>query len=104
LLRGGDFQWLLAVLDPDLVVRADMPGAPAEIRGAANWAQGAVAYGHMARVVRPDLVNGAVGVVMAPRGRLVRALTFKIANGKITEIEVIGDPARLGQLEVSIVG
>jgi RNA polymerase sigma-70 factor (ECF subfamily) len=45
----------------------------------------------------------AIGVVMAPRGRLVRALRFTIANGKITEIEVIGDPARLGELEVSIV-
>jgi RNA polymerase sigma factor (sigma-70 family) len=105
-LRGGDFEGLLAVLDPDLVVRADMPvpaGAPAEVRGAAVWAKQAVVFGHLARLVRPALVNGAIGVVMAPRGRLSRALTFKIANGKITEIEVIGDPARLGQLDVSIV-
>ena len=103
-LRGGDFQGLLAVLDPDLVVRADMAitsGAPSEIRGAAVWAKGAVAFGHMARVVRPALVNGAIGLVMASRGRLSRALTFKIVNGKITEIEVIGDPARLAELEVS---
>ena len=103
-LRSGDFEGLLAVLDPDLVVRADMAaGAPTEIRGAAVWAKGAVAYGHLARLVRPALVNGAIGVVMAPRGRLSRALTFKIANGKITEIEVIGDPARLGELDVSTV-
>ena len=103
-LRGGDFEGLLAVLDPDLVVRADMAaGAPTEIRGAAVWAKGAVAYGHLARLVRPALVNGAIGVVMAPRGRLSRALTFKIANGKITEIEVIGDSARLGELDVSTV-
>ena len=102
-LRAGDFEGLLAVLDPDLVVRADMPGAPAEVRGAAIWARGAVAYGHMARGVQPVLVNGAIGLVMAPRGRLFRALTFTIANGKITEIEVIGDPARLGELDVSIV-
>ncbi len=102
-LRAGDFEGLLAVLDPDLVVRADMSGAPSEIRGAAVWAKGAVAYGHMARVVRPALVNGAIGLVMAPRGRLSRALTFTIADGKITEIEVIGDPARLGELEVAIV-
>jgi RNA polymerase sigma-70 factor (ECF subfamily) len=102
-LRGGDFESLLAVLDPDLVVRADMAaGAPSEIRGAAVWAKGAVAYGHMAQAVRPALVNGAIGLVMAPRGRLSRALTFKIANGKITEIEVIGNPARLGELDVSI--
>jgi len=102
-LRGGDFEGLLAVLDPDLVVRTDMPGAPAEIRGAAVWAKGAVAYGHMARGVQPALVNGAVGLVLAPRGRLSRALTFTIANGKITEIQVIGDAARLGTLEVSTV-
>ena len=105
-LRGGDFEGLLAVLDPDLVVRADAAvtsGAPTEVRGAAVWAKQAVAFGQLARLVRPALVNGAIGVVMAPRGRLVRALTFKIANGKITEIEVIGDPARLGELDLSIV-
>src|SRR5678816_1021118 len=105
-LRGGDFEGLLAVLDPDLVVRADAAvtsGAPSEVRGAAVWAKQAVAFGQLARLVRPALVNGSIGVVMAPRGRLVRALTFKIANGKITEIEVIGDPARLGELDLSIV-
>jgi RNA polymerase sigma-70 factor, ECF subfamily len=103
-LRGGDFDGLLAVLDPDLVVRADMAaGVPTEIRGAAAWAKGAVAYGHLARLTRPALVNGAIGVVVAPRGRLVRALRFTIANGKITEIEVIGNPARLGELDVSTV-
>jgi len=105
-LRGGDFEGLLAVLDPDLVVRADMPaaaGAPSEVRGAAVWATGAVAYGHLARLTQPALVDGAIGVVVAPRGRLVRALRFTIANGKITEIEVIGNPARLGELDVSLV-
>jgi RNA polymerase sigma-70 factor, ECF subfamily len=105
-LRGGDFEGLLAVLDPDLVVRTDLgvpPGATAEVRGAAVWAKQAVAFGHMARVVRPALVNAAIGLVIAPRGQLSRALTFKIVNGKITEIEVIGDPARLGELDVSVV-
>ena len=93
---------MLAVLDPDLVVRADMAaGAPSEIRGAAVWAKGAVAYGHLARLTRPALVDGAIGVVVAPQGRLVRALTFKIVNGKITEIDVIGDRARLDEIDVS---
>ena len=102
-LRGGDFQGLLAVLDPDLVVRADFggpSGAPSEVRGAAAWAKGAVAYGHLARAVQPALLNGAIGLVMAPHGRLTRALTFKIARGKIVEIDIIGDSARLGELEV----
>ena len=103
-LRAGDFEGLLAVLDPDLVVRADMAaGAVTEIRGAAAWAKGAVTYGHMARLTQPALVDGAIGVVVAPHGRLTRALRFTIANGKITEIEVIGNPARLGEMEVSIV-
>lgn len=103
-LRAGDFEGLLAVLDPDLVVRADMAaGAPTEIRGAAVWAKGAVAYGHLAQLTRPALVDGAIGVVVAPGGRLVRALRFTIADGKITEIEVIGNPARLGELDMSIV-
>ena len=103
-LRAGDFEGLLAVLDPDLVVRAEMAaGAPTEVRGAAAWAKGAVAYGQLARLVQPALVNGAIGLVMAPHGRLSRALTFTIADGKITEIEVIGNPSRLGELDVSIV-
>jgi RNA polymerase sigma-70 factor (ECF subfamily) len=103
-LRAGDFEGLLAVLDPDLIVRADMAaGAPTEIRGAAAWAKGAVAYGHLAQLTRPALVDDAVGIVVAPRGRLVRALRFTIANGRITEIEVIGNPARLGELELAVV-
>ncbi len=103
-LRAGDFEGLLAVLDPDLVVRADMgAGATTEIRGAAAWAKGAVAYGHMAQLTRPALVDGAVGIVVAPKGRLVRALRFTIVNGRITEMDVIGNPARLGELDVSMV-
>ena len=105
-LRGGDFEGLLAVLDPDLVVRADVPapsGAPAEIRGAAVWAKQAIAFGQLARLARLALVNGAVGIVMAPRGRLFRVVRLTIANGKITQIEVIGDRAKLGTLDLSIV-
>ena len=102
-LRAGDLEGLLAVLDPDLVVRADMAaGAPTEIRGAAAWAKGAVAYGHLARLTQPALVDGAMGVVVAPRGKLLRALRFTIEEGRITTIEVIGNPARLGTLDVSI--
>ena len=110
-LRAGNFEGLLAVLDPDLVVRSDMAtpsGAPDEIRGAAVWAKQAIPFGKAARFARPALVNGAVGIVMAPRGRLFRALRFTFADGgasggKITAIEVIGDPAHLGALELSIV-
>jgi len=102
-LRAGDFEGLMAVLDPDLVVRTDMAGAPSEVRGAAAWARGAVAYGQLARLTRPALVDRTMGVVVAPLGRLVRALRFTVANGTITEIDVISNPARLRELEVSIV-
>ncbi len=78
-------------------------GAPTEVHGAAAWAKGAVAYGQLARLVRPAVVNGAIGLAMTQQGRVVRALTFEIVDGKIAEIEVIGNPARLGELEVSFV-
>ena len=88
------------------MVRADVPapsGAPAEIRGAAVWAKQAIAFGQLARLARLALVNGAVGIVMAPRGRLFRVVRLTIANGKITQIEVIGNRAKLGTLDLSIV-
>ena len=102
-LRAGDFEGLLAVLDPDLVVRADFgDGKRSESRGAAVWAKGAASYGHMARAVHQALVNGDVGLVLGANGRLSRALTFKFANGRIVEIDIIGDPKRVDELEVSM--
>ena len=79
------------------------PGAPSEIRGAAVYARQAVAFAQLARLAQPAVVNGSVGIVMAPRGRLLRALRLTIVSGKITEIEVIANPARLGALDLSIV-
>jgi RNA polymerase sigma factor (sigma-70 family) len=106
-LRGGDFDGLLAVLDPDVVVRADAAtvakGGSREVRGAATWAKGALAFSRGARFARPALINGAVGAVVAPRGRLFRVLTFTIARGKIVEIDVVGDPARLRELNLAVV-
>jgi RNA polymerase sigma-70 factor (ECF subfamily) len=103
-LRGGDFEGLLAVLDPDVVVRADQgaPGAPKEIRGARVWAQGALAFSRAVRFAQPALVDGAVGLVMAPRGRLFRALRFTITDGKIVQVDVIADPERLRRLDVAV--
>jgi RNA polymerase sigma-70 factor (ECF subfamily) len=105
-LREGDFEGLLAILDPDVLVRSDipgLPGAPAELRGAAAYARGASVYGKAARMLRLAIVDGTIGLVLAPRGRLQRALRLTIADGRITEIEVIGDPARLGELRLSVV-
>ena len=106
-LRAGDIQGLLEVLDPDLVVRADAVaasgGAATEVRGAEPWAKQALAaYRRGARSARAALVDGAVGVVIAPWGRLFRVLTFTISAGKIVAMDVVGDPARLGQLEVAV--
>jgi RNA polymerase sigma-70 factor (ECF subfamily) len=105
-LRAGDFEGLIAVLDPDVVVQTDIAGAtgaPREVRGARNWAKGAVAFSRMAQAVQPALINGVVGLILAPGGRLARALSFTIERGKITRVEVIGDPNRLNQLEVRVV-
>jgi RNA polymerase sigma factor (sigma-70 family) len=102
--RGGDFSALLAVLDPDVVLRADgfgVPvGTPTEIRGAAAVARRAMVGG--ARAARPALVNGVVGVVIAPRGRLLMVLDFTIVGGKIVAIEAIADPERLRQVELAV--
>ena len=105
-LRAGDFEGLLAVLDPDVLVRlgpgVGAPGAPQEIRGAENWARGAVAFSRLAQLVQPALVDGAVGLVFAPRGRLARVLSFTIVNGKIVEVEIIADRQRLEQLDLAV--
>ena len=103
-LRAGDFEGLLAVLDPDVTVRTDLApaGVPAVVRGAAAWAKQAAAFGKAARLARPAVVDGAMGIVFAPRGRLFRAVRMTIVNGKITELEIIGDAARLAGLELSI--
>ena len=96
-LRGGDFSALIAVLDPDLVVRGDTgpSGAPREVRGAEQWAKGAIAYVQAVGFAQPALVlvDGAVGLVLAPRGKLSRALKFTIKDGKISQIEVITEQA-----------
>jgi RNA polymerase sigma factor (sigma-70 family) len=102
--RGGDFEALLAVLDPDVVLRSDRvaarTGAPREIRGAAAVARRAAVGG--ARATQPALVNGAVGVIVAPRGRLVMVLDFTIRDGRIVAIDGIADPARLRQLDLAV--
>lgn len=78
------------------------PGAPSEVRGAREWARQAIAFSQGARFARRALVDGAAGVVVAPRGRLFRALKFTITGGKIVQIDVVADPARLGQLDLAL--
>ena len=106
-LRSGDFEGLVKVLDPDVVVHIDAAagraGGPREIRGAENWARGAIAFREMARFVEPMLVDGSVGLVLAPGGRLERALRVRFENGKIAEVDIIGEPTRLQELELAVI-
>jgi RNA polymerase sigma-70 factor (ECF subfamily) len=105
-LRSGDVEGLLAVLDPDLLVRVDATaarsGTAQEVRGALNWAKGAVTYGHLIQGATVCLVDGAVGVAWAPGGRLNRVLRFTVRGDKITEFEIVADPARLASLEITV--
>jgi RNA polymerase sigma-70 factor (ECF subfamily) len=105
-LRAGDFNALVAVLDPDVVIRADSVAQPAEVmrevRGAENWARGAITAARGARAARPALIDGAVGLLIAPKGRLFRVLRFTLAGEKIASIEVMGDPERLRQLNLAV--
>lgn len=102
--RAGDFNALLAVLDPDVVLRSDavkMPsGEPLEVHGAQRVAK---MYGREgANGIRPALVNGAVGLVVAPRGRLMLIVNLTFKDGKIAAIDATGDPARLDQTDLAM--
>jgi RNA polymerase sigma-70 factor (ECF subfamily) len=101
--RGGDFAALLALLDPDVVLRADRAavhaGPSREVRGAAAVAD---TFSGRARAAQPALVNGAVGLVWAPGGRPRVVFDFTITRGKIVEINLVADPERLRQLDLAI--
>jgi RNA polymerase sigma-70 factor (ECF subfamily) len=105
-LRAGDFEGLIAVLDPDVLIRIDRAavpaGAPTEIRGARNWAKGAIAFAQMARSIQPMLIDGALGLAWAPGGRLSRVLRFTINGRKIVQAEVIADPERLSKPDLAV--
>jgi RNA polymerase sigma factor (sigma-70 family) len=102
--REGDFNALLAILDPDVVLCADAAAAPDGaariVDGARAVARGALAFSGRIPFARLALVDGAVGIVVAPRGRLFVVLRLAVGKEKITEIEVIADPARLRQLDL----
>ncbi len=101
--RGGDFDALLAVLDPDVVLRADRAavsaGASREVRGAAAVAR---QFSGRARFAQPALVNGAAGAVWAPGGRPRVVFGFTITRGKIVAIDILADPERLHQLDLAV--
>jgi RNA polymerase sigma-70 factor (ECF subfamily) len=101
--RDGDFEGLVAVLDPDVVSRGDGgPGASAITRGAREVAARALTFARLSPFVRPALVNGAAGVVVAPRGEPFSVMGFTVVGGRIVEIDAITDPARLRALDLAV--
>jgi RNA polymerase sigma-70 factor (ECF subfamily) len=102
----GDFDALLAVLDPDVVLRSDGGTARPEIsgvlRGAAAVASGALMAAQASAPKRPALVNGAAGVVVTAGGRPVAVIGFTVSQGKIVEIDAVADPERLLRLDLSV--
>jgi RNA polymerase sigma factor (sigma-70 family) len=103
-VRGGDFDALLAVLDPDVVLRSDRgPGASRVIRGARAVAEQARMFSRLAGSVQPVLVNGVAGIVSwLPSGQLFSVMALTIKSAKIVEIGLLGDPARLRRLNLSV--
>jgi RNA polymerase sigma-70 factor, ECF subfamily len=117
-VRAGDVQGLLALLDPDAVLHidgasriagggADAVDAPRELRGASTWAAAMVALSRArlsggVRFFGPAVIDGTVGVIVAPRGTLAQALIFTFENDKVTRLEAVADPARLHGLEVAV--
>jgi len=102
--RGGDFDALVALLDPDVVLRSDWgarrPAAAVVIRGAAAVASQARAI--PAALVRPALVNGAAGAVITVGGRPFAVMGFTVAEGKIVEIDAIADPERVRRIAAAV--
>jgi RNA polymerase sigma factor (sigma-70 family) len=105
--RAGNFDALLAVLDPDVVIRADRgaapPGAPSVIRGARAVGEGALRFSRLSGFARVALVNGAPGIISRfPDGRPQAVLGFTVVGGKIVEIDILADPIRLLQLDLPV--
>jgi RNA polymerase sigma-70 factor, ECF subfamily len=104
--RDGDFDALVAVLDPDVVLRSDggtsRPAASVELRGAATVASQALMFARLSPFVRRALVNGAAGVVVAPHGRPVSVMGFTVRDGRIVEIDAVADPERLAKLDLAL--
>ncbi|MFD1937017.1 RNA polymerase sigma factor SigJ [Nonomuraea mangrovi] len=104
--RDGDFDALVAVLDPDVVLRSDGGVVRARqtvvLNGARTVAEQAVGFGRLSPFARPALVNGAAGVVVAADGRPLSVMAFTVAGGKVVAIDVLADPERLRELDLPV--
>jgi RNA polymerase sigma factor (sigma-70 family) len=101
--RDGEFDRLVAVLDPDVVLRQDFgAGRKREVRGAAPVAGQAESYARMELVSKPALINGAAGVVVTRDGQPFSVGAFTVRDGRIVEMDWLGDPDRLRELDLAI--
>jgi RNA polymerase sigma factor (sigma-70 family) len=102
--RHGDFDRLVAVLDPDVVLRQDFgqAGGRREIRGAAAVASQALSYAQIELDIRPALINGVAGAVAFLHGEPFSIGVVTVRNAKIVELDFLADPERLRQLDLSI--
>lgn len=103
-LRSGDLQALIAVLDPNIVVDGDRTphGIAVPLRGAEQTAQAVMSTARGARFARVALIDGQLGVLVAPFGHLTRVLRFEVRTGRIVQIEVIAAPDRLDALALAL--
>jgi RNA polymerase sigma-70 factor, ECF subfamily len=100
--RDGDFDALVAVLDPDIVVREDTgSGTIVEVRGAENVARRAMAFSQLGLVARPARINGAAGWVSLLDGEVYAIGALTLQNGRITTMDILLDPARLARLDLT---
>jgi RNA polymerase sigma factor (sigma-70 family) len=106
-VRAGNMDAIVALLDPDVVIRVDASaapgGRPVETRGSTAVARGAVAFSARTQFAVPMLLNGVPGIVVAPAGRARYALLMDIAGKGIRTIDVIGDPARVSQIDFTAI-
>jgi RNA polymerase sigma-70 factor (ECF subfamily) len=104
--RNGDFEALVAVLDPDVVLRADGGTSRTRptvvIHGARAVAAQAVTAARLAPFVRPALINGTAGVVVAVGERVFSVMGFAVARGRIVAIDVLYDPERVADLDLTV--
>jgi RNA polymerase sigma-70 factor (ECF subfamily) len=98
--REGDFDALVAVLDPDIVLRDHRRGGVTVLQGATRVARGAMGFKRMAPSARPALVNGAAGVVVFQHGRPFAVLAFTVADGRAVAIDVFADPSLVARLDL----
>jgi RNA polymerase sigma-70 factor, ECF subfamily len=104
--RGGDFDRLVAVLDPDVVLRSDFGGVRGAlvVRGAENVARQALAFTQLGLDVRPALVNGIAGAVSFRDGQPFAVGAVTVRGGRIVELDILADRARLRMLDLTILG